>query len=143
MNIKIKRIHPDALLPIYSHDGDSGMDISSLKNYYVPPKECKLVSTGLEFEIPYGFELQIRPRSGLALNRGITILNSPGTIDAGYRGELKILVFNTSGRTYKIKKGERIAQGVVSKIEIVSIIESDKLSETKRGDRGLGSTGTT
>ena len=127
--------------PNYAHEGDAGMDIFSNEDCIVEAGKTKLISTGLCFEIPYGFEMQIRPKSGLALNYGLTILNSPGTLDSGYRGELKILVFNTSDEDYHIEKEQKIAQGIVSKIQIVKIEETDNLSESERGEGGFGSTG--
>lgn len=141
MKIKIKKINPEAKLPSYAHDGDAGMDIYSCEDVLIIAGKTKIISTGLSFEIPYGFEMQIRPKSGLSLNFGLTILNSPGTLDAGYRGELKILVFNTSDKDYEVKKGQKIAQGIVSKIELVDIEEASELSDTSRGKNGFGSTG--
>jgi dUTP pyrophosphatase len=102
--------------------------------------EIKLISTGLSFEIENGFEAQIRPRSGLSL-KGITVANSPGTIDADYRGEVKIVLINLGKEDYKISKGDRIAQAIIAKAEQAIIQDADKLSETERGSNGFGSTG--
>jgi dUTP pyrophosphatase len=141
MRIKVKKAREDAILPSYAHDGDAGMDIFSCEEVLIKAGETKLISTGLAFEIPYGFEMQIRPKSGLALNNGLTVLNSPGTLDAGYRGELKILLFNTGKNDYNVKKAQKICQGIVSKIEIVEIQEEKSLSQSERGEKGFGSTG--
>ena len=141
MILKLKKLRSDAKLPSYAHPGDAGMDIYSSEDVLIIAGKTKIISTGLSFEIPYGFEMQIRPKSGLSLNFGLTILNSPGTLDAGYRGELKILVFNTSDKDYEVKKGQKIAQGIVSKIELVDIEEVSELSDTSRGKNGFGSTG--
>ena len=95
MKIKIKKINEEASIPFYVHKGDAGMDIFSVEEKIIKPKERTLISTGLKFEIPFGYEMQIRPKSGLAINYGITVLNTPGTIDSGYRGELKVILFNS------------------------------------------------
>lgn len=139
--IKIKKLHPDAILPRYAHEGDAGMDVFSLENAVLEPGERKTVPTGLSFEVPLGYEIQIRPRSGLALNHGITLSNTPGTLDSGYRGELKIGMINLSKQNYEIKKGERIAQLVLAKHETAEIQEVEELSQTTRGENGFGSTG--
>lgn len=138
--IKVKKIHPDAILPNYAHPGDAGMDLCSVEEYILEPEERKLFSTGLQVEIPPGYEMQIRPRSGLALKQGITVLNSPGTIDSGYRGEIGVILINHGEKPYEIKKGERIAQGVIGKIEEVLINDVDELSDSLRGQGGFGST---
>ncbi len=141
MKIKIKKIEKDAILPHYAHEGDAGMDVYSCEDCVIKPGERKLVRTGLCFEIPKGYEIQIRPKSGLALNYGITVLNTPGTLDSGYRGELKIILFNTGKEEYKIKKGQKISQIVLSKYEEAEIEEVSELSNTRRGENGFGSTG--
>ena len=139
--IKIKRLNPEAILPSYAHEGDAGMDIFSLENAVLQPGERKTVPTGLSFEIPLGYEIQIRPRSGLALNHGITLSNTPGTLDSGYRGELKVGMINLSKESYEVKKGDKIAQIVLAKHETAEIQEVQELSKTSRGNNGFGSTG--
>jgi len=141
IKIKIKKINPEAIIPHYAHEGDAGMDVYSCEDSILNPDERRLISTGLSFEIPRGFEIQIRPKSGLALNNGITILNTPGTLDSGYRGELKVILFNTSKNLYNVKKGEKIAQIILARYEEAEIEETNELTQTKRADGGFGSTG--
>ncbi len=141
MKIKIKKIHSDAIIPKYAHKGDSGMDVYSIEEFKLKTLERKLVKTGLSFEIPIGYEIQTRPKSGLAIKYGITIVNAPGTIDSCYRGELGIILMNTDKETYLIKKGEKIAQIVLQKVEEMEFIETENLDSTSRGDKGFGSTG--
>jgi len=141
MRIKVKKLNQEARIPTYAHEGDAGMDLYSCDNYVLNPGERVLVSTGLAFEIPNGYELQIRPRSGLAWKNGISIVNSPGTLDAGYRGELKVILINHGKEVFNIRKGDKIAQAVLNKIERAEIEEVDELSETERGANGFGSTG--
>lgn len=140
LKVKIQKISEDAILPSYAHEGDAGMDIYSIKEYIVQPSHRVLVATGIKVEVPKGYEMQVRPKSGLALKEGITVLNTPGTIDSGYRGEVGVIVINHSSKDYKIEKGQKIAQAVFNKIERAVFVES-KLSETKRGEGGFGSTG--
>lgn len=139
--INVKKLNKDAIMPSYGSAGASGFDLSSTELIFIGPGEYKLVPTGLAFEIPKGYELQIRPRSGLALNEGITVLNSPGTIDSDYRGEVGILLINNGKGTLAILPGERIAQGVISKAPQYELVEVMELSETIRGAGGFGSTG--
>lgn len=141
MKIKVKKINPEAVLPNYAHKGDSGMDVYSCEDVIIPSGETRLISTGLAFEVPEGYEIQVRSKSGLSLNYGIIVLNSPGTLDSGYRGELKIILFNTSKKEYNVKKKQKICQIVLAKYEKAEIEEADELSETARGDGGFGSTG--
>jgi len=141
IKIKIKKINPEAIIPHYAHDGDAGMDVYSCEDVLINPDERKLISTGLTFEIPRGFEIQIRPKSGLALNNGITILNTPGTLDSGYRGELKVILFNTSKNIYNVKKSEKIAQIILARYEEAEIEETTALTPTRRAEGGFGSTG--
>jgi dUTP pyrophosphatase len=139
--IKIKKLNPYAIIPHYAHEGDAGMDVYSTINFTLKPNHRSMIPTGLSFEIPKGYELQIRPKSGIAIKKGITLLNTPGTLDSGYRGELKIIMINHSSEEYKIKKGEKIAQIVLAKYEEANIIEIEELNETARGKGGFGSTG--
>ena len=138
--IKIKKIHPNAIIPKYANEGDAGMDLSSVDNIVIQPGEIALVPTGLKLELPSSYELQIRPRSGLALNKGITIPNSPGTIDSGYRGELKVILINHGKENFHINPGDKIAQAVLNKIETAEIEEVNELNNTSRGEGGFGST---
>ncbi len=135
--------HSNNELPGYSTVNSAGMDLRAyLENDVVlSPLERYLVPTGLHIELPEGFEAQIRPRSGLAVKYGISIVNSPGTIDADYRGEIKVILINMSNENFVIKNGERICQMVIKKYEKVSLIEVDNLNETERGVGGFGHTG--
>jgi len=131
--------------PVYAKEGDSGFDLRANEDGSLKPLERKLVSTGLYFELPDGYELQIRPRSGLAYKKGITVLNTPGTVDTGYRGEIKVLLINLSNEEFTWEKGERIAQGVVSprvSNDYGELVEVKKITESERGSGGFGSTGT-
>lgn len=130
-------------LPVYQTEMSAGLDLRA--NIDLPvslaPMQRQLISTGLFIELPQGYEAQIRPRSGLALKHGITVLNSPGTIDADYRGEIKVLLINFSDTTFVIENGERIAQMVVARHETVQWQATESLSDTNRGQGGYGSTG--
>ncbi len=141
VKVKIQRVHLDATVPKYAHDGDAGMDLHSCEDYILKSKERKLISTGIKIEIEKGYEMQIRPRSGLALKYGVSVLNTPGTIDSGYRGEVGVILINTSDKDYEIKKGDRIAQAVVSRLEEVIVEEVNELSNSLREEGGFGSTG--
>jgi dUTP pyrophosphatase len=131
--------------PVYAKEGDSGFDLRANEGGSLKPLERKLVGTGLYFELPDGYELQIRPRSGLAYKNGITVLNSPGTVDTGYRGEIKVLLVNISNEEFTWERGERIAQGVVAhriSSDYGDLIEVMEINESERGSGGFGSTGT-
>jgi dUTP pyrophosphatase len=140
MNINVVN-KSDNPLPKYARDGDAGMDICAAEDDFLSPFNWKAISTGLFVEIPEGYEIQIRSRSGLAFKHGVAVLNSPGTIDSGYRGEIKVILKNNDHHTYNIKKGERIAQMVVAPVTNATFIEVAELSDTERGEGGLGSTG--
>jgi dUTP pyrophosphatase len=130
--------------PMYAKEGDSGFDLRVTEGGTLKPLERHLVPTGLFFELPDGYELQIRPRSGLAYKHGITILNSPGTVDTGYRGEIKLLLVNLSNEEFSWKAGERMAQGVVAhrvSSDFGALTEVAELTDSKRGATGWGSTG--
>jgi dUTP pyrophosphatase len=186
INVKIKRLHPDAVIPRYAHEFDAGFDLVAIEDTIIEPGETKLVRTGLAMSLPPGYELQIRPRSGISLRTKLRVANSPGTVDAGFRGEIGVIVDNIAQRvyyvedgvnefgeeyvtsreaydrilrtidggqelrldeayprgTYIIRKGEKIAQGVIKPVEQAHFIEVDKLDETERGSDGFGSTGT-
>jgi dUTP pyrophosphatase len=130
-------------LPQYETEASAGLDLraSLTESYTLQPMERSLVETGLFFEIPVGYEAQIRPRSGLALKHGISVLNSPGTIDADYRGEIKVILCNLSQDPFVIQDGDRIAQLIFAKVEQAEWIETEELTETERGKGGFGSTG--
>ena len=141
MKLKIKKLNSDAILPSYAHKGDAGMDLFSIKDYILKPGERVFIETGLAFEIEEGYEIQIRPRSGLALKYGLSIVNSPGTVDSGYRGPINIILINHGQETFTVNKGDKVAQAVLNKIEKAEIEEVSELSESQRGDGGFGSTG--
>lgn len=141
MKLRVKKLKENAVMPKYAKEGDAGMDLFSTENYSLKPGERCLVSTGLAFETPLGFEVQIRPRSGLALKKGISIVNSPGTIDAGYRGEIGIILINHGNEEFAVNQGDKIAQAVLNQIHIAAIEEAEELEETDRGAGGFGSTG--
>jgi dUTP pyrophosphatase len=143
LEIKIKKINSEAILPHYMHKGDAGMDLFSCENYILGPGERKLFGIGLKIEIPEGYEMQIRPKSGLTLKYGITVLNTPGTIDSSYRGEVGVILINHRDEDYEIKKGEKIAQAVINRVETAEITEVEELSDSSRGEGGFGSTGLT
>ena len=130
-------------MPKYETDGSSGMDIAAFinENIEVKPGEKEIVPTGFSLSIPKGFEVQIRPRSGLSAKKGISVLNTPGTIDADYRGEIKVILINLGKENFLIENGNRIAQMVVCPVTQVKMEEVDELSETSRGAGGFGSTG--
>ncbi|OIR07046.1 deoxyuridine 5'-triphosphate nucleotidohydrolase [mine drainage metagenome] len=130
-------------LPEYATPGSSGMDIRAFLNEAVllKPLQRELIPTGLFIELPVGYEAQIRPRSGLAIKQGITCLNSPGTIDADYRGEIKVILINLSNEDVTIHSGDRIAQMVIQKTEQINWLPVEIINETKRGDGGFGHTG--
>ena len=141
MRVKIKQLHPDAKIPQYQTLGAAGFDLHAIEDYKLSAGERVLVKTGLAFELQIGFELQIRPRSGLALKNGISVLNAPGTIDSDYRGEVGVLLINHSKEDFAIKKGDRIAQGVVARYERVEFEVCEELGESARGAGGFGSSG--
>jgi dUTP pyrophosphatase len=146
VEIKIKRLSSefkDIPLPSYATAGSAGMDVRAAveKELIIEPNSIVMVPTNLSVEIPVGYEIQVRPRSGLAANHGIGILNSPGTIDSDYRGEIKIIMINLSKEKFVIKPGDRIAQLVVSKVYTADLVESDGLNHSQRGKGGFGHTG--
>jgi dUTP pyrophosphatase len=146
VEIKIKKLNPefdDIPVPSYATSGSAGMDVrAAVKDeIIVESNSISLVPTNLSAEIPKGYEIQVRPRSGLAANHGIGILNSPGTIDSDYRGEIKIIMINLGKEKFTIKRGDRIAQLVVSKVFTANLIQADDLNHSKRGKGGFGHTG--
>ena len=139
--VLFKRVHADAVLPAYAHPGDAGLDLCACEAATLLPGERRLVRTGLVMELPPGTEAQLRPRSGLALKHGITLLNTPGTIDEGYRGELGVILVNLGQEPFEVVPGMRIAQMVIAPVLRVAVAESETLGETPRGCGGFGSTG--
>jgi dUTP pyrophosphatase len=141
--ILIKRLSKEISLPKYETAGSSGMDLAAniAGNINIDPGKTAIIPTGLALSVPKGFEVQIRPRSGLAAKKKISVLNTPGTIDSDYRGEIKVILINQGQETFKVEKGLRIAQMVVCPVVQAQIKEVEDLSETKRGKGGFGSTG--
>mgnify|MGYP001256415178 FL=1 len=142
--ILIKRLSKQVLLPKYETVGSSGMDLAASNEFLIKiePGKTAIVPTGISLAIPKGFEVQIRPRSGLAAKKSISVLNTPGTIDADYRGEIKVILINLGKEVFEVEKGLRIAQMVVSPVIQVKLEEVENLNETERGKGGFGSTGT-
>ena len=141
--ILIKRLSKEISLPKYETAGSSGMDLAAniAGNISIDPGKTAIIPTGLALSVPKGFEVQIRPRSGLAAKQKISVLNTPGTIDSDYRGEIKVILINLGQETFKVEKGSRIAQMVVCPVVQAQIKEVEDLSETERGKGGFGSTG--
>ena len=144
MSLAIK-IHMDNgcedLFPRKAHEDDAAFDLRSRVDVIIPSGKIILVPTGVFMELPVGYEAQVRPRSGLALKHGITVLNTPGTIDAGYRGEVGVILINAGPADFTVARGDRIAQMVVQELADVQLVAVEKLSETNRGTGGFGSTG--
>lgn len=141
MKIKFVKEHEDAQLPTYATTGAAGADVYSAKDYKVPPGEHTLIDTGLKCSIPEGYEIQVRPRSGLALKNRITVLNSPGTVDSDYTGKLGVILMNHSDLVFSVKAGDRIAQIVVSPVKQATFEWVNEVKESDRGEAGFGSTG--
>jgi len=141
IKIQITKIKENAIIPKYAHEGDAGVDLYSAEDYVLKPGERILVSTGIKIAVPKGYEAQVRPKSGLALKHGISVANTPGTVDAGYRGEVGVIAINLGNEAYNIEKGKKIAQMVINKIEEAEFEEVDELDETSRNEGGFGSTG--
>jgi dUTP pyrophosphatase len=140
--LRIQRLRPDAALPVYTHgpEEDAGMDLRAVEQVTLEPGKPQLVPTGLAIELPPGYEAQVRPRSGLALRHAITMPNAPGTIDPGYRGELRVILLNLGREPYTVHAGDRIAQMIVARYEAVEWVE-EHLAESRRGAGGFGSSG--
>jgi len=141
LKVKVKKLVEEAKVPKIAHEGDAGFDLYSIEEINLKPMQRALVRTGISISFDKGFEAQIRPKSGLAINHGLTLLNTPGTIDAGYRGEIKVIIANLGEKEYLIEKGKKICQVVFNKIEEPEIEEVKELDETTRGEGGFGSTG--
>jgi dUTP pyrophosphatase len=142
MQIRVRRIHPAAELPSYAHGPgeDAGMDLRAVEETTLEPGVPRLVPTGLTIELPSGYEAQVRPRSGLALRNAVTMPNAPGTVDPGYRGEIRVILLNLGREPYTIQAGDRIAQMIVARYEAVEWVECE-LAESQRGEGGFGSSG--
>jgi dUTP pyrophosphatase len=142
--LKVELLNDDAKFPEYAYPSDSGFDLYSTEDLELVPFGRALVSTGIKLSIPDEYEIQVRPKSGLALNHGLTVLNTPGTVDSGYNGEIKVIVFNTNNHGVPIHKGMKIAQAVLCPVvngKYVNLIQVDKVNDGERGDNGFGSTG--
>jgi dUTP pyrophosphatase len=130
--------------PEYAYESDSGFDLRSTEDLWIQSNDRKLIPTGLRFDIPDGYEIQVRSKSGLALKQGLMVLNSPGTVDSGYQGEVKVIMFNTTNERIKIEKGQKIAQAVLCPVvngKWVNLIKVEEIGEKDRNDKGFGSTG--
>jgi dUTP pyrophosphatase len=141
--IQVEKIHEDAVSPSYAYPTDSGFDLYSVEEIILLPFGRALVPTGLKFGFSEGFEIQVRPKSGLAINQGLTVLNTPGTVDCGYTGEVKVVIFNTNNVSVTIPKGMKIGQAVLCPVvngKFIKFEEVNKLEEKDRGNNGFGST---
>jgi dUTP pyrophosphatase len=144
LDLRFVKCHPDAVSPSYNYPTDSGFDLHSTESVGLPPLSRMLVGTGLKFNIKDGYEIQIRPKSGLALKQGLTVLNTPGTIDSGYDGEVKVILYNSTQNTIYVEKGQKIAQACVCPVangRWINPVEVSEISGKDRGDKGFGSTG--
>ena len=141
ISIKVVRLDKRAVLPSYAHPGDAGLDLCAIAPHIIAPGESALIPTGIAIELPPHTEAQVRPRSGLALKHAITVLNTPGTIDEGYRGEIAVILINHGKKNFQVEPGMRIAQMVVAPVHPVVVKPAEQLSDTARGDGGFGSTG--
>jgi dUTP pyrophosphatase len=139
--VKFTKLHPDAKPPMYQTDQSVGADLTSVEDVDIEPGQFRLVKTGIAVELPRAIEMQIRPRSGLAFKHGVTVLNAPGTIDSDYRGEVGVLLINHGTTTFRVSKGDRIAQAVLAKAILTNYKYAKELSSTDRGAGGFGSTG--
>lgn len=140
--LKIKKLNEEAIIPKIAHKGDAGMDLYSISEVEIPVGETRLIKTGIAIQLPHMTEAQVRPRSGLALKHSITVLNTPGTIDEGYRGEIGVILINHGKETFVVEKHMKIAQMIVKPIYEVNVVEVDELTDSERGEGGFGSTGT-
>lgn len=139
--VKFIKINDDAIIPDYAHEGDAGMDIYSVEDIVIEPMDWKKVNTGLIMELPKGTEGQVRTKSGIANNYGVFVLNTPGTIDENYRGEVGVILYNLNKTPFVIKKGQKIAQLVINKVCYCKTKQVTSISSTNRGQDGFGSTG--
>jgi len=139
--LKFKKEDEDCILPYFAHPEDAGMDIFSNEQKVIPARSWALVKTGFSMELPSGYEAQVRSKSGLSLKSGLIVLNSPGTIDENYRGEVGVILMNVSDKDYIVEKHQKVAQMVINKVEHCKIEIVTEMSKTNRGDGGFGSTG--
>lgn len=139
--LAVKRLHADAVLPAYAHRGDAGLDLAAVEDVVLEPGERAAVATGLAMAIPEGWVGLVHPRSGLARRHGVTVTNAPGTIDAGYRGEVQVLLVNLGQEPVELGAGERIAQLLLQRVGHAEVVEVHELEDTARGEGGFGSTG--
>jgi dUTP pyrophosphatase len=140
IDVVVRRLHPDATLPLRAYEDDAGLDLAACEEHVLAPGERAVVGTGLAVEIPPGYAGFVQPRSGLAARHGITVVNSPGLIDAGYRGEVRVVLLNTDRRaSFRVTPGMRIAQLVIAPVSSVRIVEADEPTASERGARGFGS----
>ncbi len=142
IQVKIKRLDPELPLPRYANPGDAGLDLYSAQDVTIEPGRRVMISTGVAIALPQGYAGFVQPRSGLAAKKGLSIVNTPGLVDSGYRGELKVIAINTDAdEPIVISRGERVAQLVVQRVPSVELVEVDELDQTERGEGGFGSTG--
>lgn len=139
--LRVRRVHPDAALPAYAHPGDAGLDLSSTEAVTLAPGGRAAVPTGLAIAVPEGWVGLVHPRSGLARRHGVTVANAPGTVDAGYRGEVLVLLVNLGQEEVSLAAGERVAQLLLQRVGHAQVVEVDDLEDTTRGSGGFGSTG--
>lgn len=141
--VKFKQLTPQAIIPSYAHPGDAGADLAAIGTHTLEPLKHLAIPTGLAVELPQGYEMQVRPKSSLALKHGVTVLNTPGTVDAGYRGEIRVILINLGQSAFEIIPGQRIAQIVIAPVIQAEFTVVDSLGESQRGEGGFGSTGKT
>ena len=141
VRVQVRRVHPDAVLPQAAHPGDAGIDLATVEALELPPGGRAAAPTGLALAIPDGWVGLVHPRSGLARRHGLTVANAPGTIDAGYRGEVQVLLINLGDETVRLEAGDRVAQLLLQQVARVDLEEVDALDETVRGGGGFGSSG--
>ena len=141
VSLRIKKLDPDIIPPAYAHEGDAGLDLCSAEDIVLEPGERAMVSTGFAMALPEGYAAFVQPRSGLAARQGISIVNTPGLIDCHYRGEVKIILINMGREAFEVKRGDRIAQMVIQRVESARVEVVDELDDTTRGEGGFGSTG--
>ena len=139
--LKVKRIHEKAILPVRNNANDSGLDLFAVEPTTIGPGERAMIGTGIAIELPENTEAQVRPRSGLAAKHGITVLNTPGTVDEGYRGEIIAIIINHGPEPFVVEEGMKIAQLVVAPVIYAEVIETEELSDSTRGEKGFGSSG--
>lgn len=139
VKVKIKKIHPNAKTPTYAHPSDAGADVYADADLWIAPGATLVVPTGIKVAIPAGYEIQIRPRSGMSLKTPLRVANAPGTIDSDYRGEVGVIMTNTGDSMYEIKEGDKIAQMVIAPTPMIEWVETDELDETERNEKGFGS----